>query len=396
MAGMTAHNKRDYYDVLGVKQEATPEEIKKAYRRLAMEHHPDRNGGSKEAEEKFKELAEAYEVLSDKDNRDRYDRYGFEGLKGVPVTDFSSFEQIFDAFGDIFGGGGRGGGGGAFGGGGGIFEQLFGLGRSSSRTHAGPRPGASLKVELEIDFIEAAKGCEKALELKRHEPCEKCGGTGAKAGTKPKRCPYCGGAGEVAHTQGFFSIRTTCPSCRGQGTTIEDPCGKCKGSGHVGTKKEISVKVPAGVEDGSRLRVSGEGEPGHGGGPPGDLYVFLGVHPHEFFERHGQDVLCEVPITFAQAALGATVKVPTIEGAADLDVPRGTQPGSVLRMPGRGFADVRGRGRAGDQLVRLVVEVPRRLTARQEEVLRELAAIDEKEVGGRRKGFLDKLKDWLG
>jgi molecular chaperone DnaJ len=367
--------KRDYYEVLGVARDATPEQVKKAYRKIALETHPDRNPGNKEAEARFKEAAEAYEVLSDPERRARYDRFGHEGLRGAPHHDFSNVESIFEAFGDIFGGT--------------AFEDFFGFGR---RARAGPRPGASLKVEVELDFFEAARGCDKLIDVHRQEPCEKCGGSGAKPGTRPVTCKTCGGRGEIAQTQGFFSIRTTCPRCRGQGQSIEAPCSACRGSGVVARRRELKVKIPAGVDDGTRLRIPGEGEAGAMGGPRGDLYVFISVRPHEFFARDGDDLACEVPITFSQAALGAKVRVPTLEGTEEIEIPRGTQSGSVFRLAGRGFPHLRGYGR-GDELVRVVVETPKSLSKRQEELLRELAALDDKEVSGRRKSFLEKIKD---
>ncbi len=368
--------KRDYYVVLGVEKTATVEQIKKAYRRCAMEWHPDRNPGNKEAEDKFKEAAEAYEVLQDEEKRARYDRFGHEGLRGAPQHDFSNFESIFEVFGDIFGGAGGG--------------DFFGFGRRA----AGPRPGSSLKVEIELDFLEAARGCEKTVEIRRAEPCETCKGTGARPGSKAATCATCGGRGEVSASQGFFQIRTTCPTCGGQGSRIEKPCGDCAGQGAQRRRREIKVRIPAGVEDGTRMRVSGEGEVGARGGARGDLYVFLSVRPHDFFGREGDDLLCEVPITFPQAALGTTAKVPTLDGTEDLEVPRGTQSGTVFRLTGRGFQNVRGYGR-GDELVRVVIETPRRLTKRQEELLRELAQHDETEVAERRRSFLDKLKDFV-
>lgn len=372
-----AQAKRDHYEVLGVAKDATPEQIKKAYRKCAMEFHPDRNPGNAEAEQRFKEAAEAYEVLSDAEKRGRYDRFGHEGLRGAPQHDFSNFESIFEVFGDLFGGGGGAG-------------DFFGFGRR----RAGPRPGASLKVELELDFLEAAKGCEKVVEIRRGEPCETCKGTGAKPGTKPVSCSTCGGRGEVAATQGFFQIRTTCPSCGGQGVRIEKPCGDCGGEGSKRKKREIKIRIPAGVEDGTRMRVGGEGEAGPMGGPRGDLFVFLSVRPHEFFGRDGDDLVCEVPITFPQAALGARVRVPTLAGTEEIDVPRGTQSGTVFRLAGRGFRSLRGYGN-GDELVRVVVETPKRLGKRQEELLRELAALDENDVAERRRSFLDKLKEFV-
>ncbi len=358
--------KRDYYEVLGVPRDATAEQIKKAYRKIALETHPDRNPGNKEAEERFKEAAEAYEVLSDPEKRARYDRYGHAGVRGEPLHDFSNVESIFEAFSDIFGGT--------------AFEDLFGFGRGRAR--ARPRPGPSLKVEVELDFIEAAKGCDKTIELRRQESCEKCHGSGARSGTKPGTCRTCGGRGEIAQTQGFFSIRTTCPRCRGMGQTIETPCPECRGTGTVARKRELKV----------RIRIRGEGEAGALGCPRGDLYVFITVRPHEFFERDGDDLVCEVPITFPQAALGARIEVPTLDGREEIEIPRGTQSGTVFRLAGRGFPHLRGYGR-GDELVRVVVETPRALSKRQEELLRELAALDEKEVSGRRKSFLEKIKE---
>jgi len=367
--------KRDYYEVLGVAKDASPDDVKKAFRKLAKELHPDRNPGNKEAEEKFKEAAEAYEVLSDPEKRGRYDQFGHEGLRGVPTHGFQNFEEIFESFGDLFGGGG------------GIFEGLFGGGARRS----GPRRGASLKVELVLEFIEACKGTKKTIELRRAELCEECQGSGARAGSRPKTCELCGGRGEVIQSSGFFQVRTTCPACGGAGQTITDPCGKCNGRGRIPKKREIEVNIPAGVDDGTRVRISGEGEPGDKGGPPGDLFCYIAVKPHEFFERHENDILLELPITFSQAALGTSLDVPTIEGKREIEVKAGTQSGDVLKIRGAGVQDPRGYGK-GDQLVRVVVEVPRKLTKRQEELLREFASTEEANVSARRKSFLDKFK----
>lgn len=372
---MPVSEKRDYYEVLGVARDATQEQIKKAYRKCAMEFHPDRNPGNTEAERKFKEAAEAYETLSDSDKRSRYDRFGHEGLRGTQGHDFSNFESIFDVFGDIFGGGGA---------------DFFGFGRR----HGGPRPGASLKVEIELDFLEAARGCEKTVEIRRAEPCESCKGSGARPGTQAATCKTCGGRGEVAMQQGFFQVRTTCPTCGGQGTRVEKPCAECEGQGTRKKRREIKIRIPAGVEDGTRMRVGGEGEAGLQGGPRGDLYVFLTARPHDFFGRDGEDLTCEVPITFPQAALGAKIQVPMLDGTEEIEVPRGTQSGTVFRLSGRGFQSLRGYGK-GDLLVRVVVETPRRLSKRQEELLRELAKLDETDVAERRKSFLEKLKEFV-
>ncbi|GIW70467.1 MAG: chaperone protein DnaJ [Planctomycetota bacterium] len=372
-----ATEKRDYYEVLGVPRNATPQELKKAYRRIALATHPDRNPGDKEAEARFKEAAEAYEVLSDPEKRARYDRFGHEGLRAAGAApDFSSFESIFEAFGDIFGGG---------------FEGIFGFGAGRRGRRRAARPGANLKVELTLDFLEAAQGCEKVITIRRGEPCDRCGGGGAAPGSSPRACGTCGGRGEITRTQGFFALRTTCPVCAGQGQVIDEPCRGCGGSGLVEAEREIQIRVPPGVEDGTRMRLAGEGEAGPHGGPRGDLYVFVSVRPHELFERHGDDIVCEVPITFAQAALGARIRVPTLEGSEEIEVPPGTQSHTVVRLAGRGIPHLRGYGR-GDQLVRLVVEVPRRLSKRQEELVRELAALDDSEVSPRRRSFLEKIK----
>ncbi|HZV01807.1 MAG TPA: DnaJ C-terminal domain-containing protein, partial [Planctomycetota bacterium] len=268
-----------------------------------------------------------------------------------------------------------------------IFEGLFGGGMR----RGGPRRGASLKVELVLEFLEAAKGVKRTIELRRAEPCEECGGSGGRAGSKPKTCDLCGGRGEVIQSSGFFQVRTGCPKCGGAGEVVADPCPKCDGRGRIPKKREIEVNVPAGVDDGTRVRISGEGEAGDKGGPPGDLFCYITVKPHEFFERHENDILLEVPITFSQAALGTTLDVPTIEGKRQVEVKPGTQSGDVLKIRGAGVPDPRGYGK-GDQLVRVVVEVPRKLTPKQEELLRELAKIEEANVSARRKSFLSKFK----
>jgi len=372
---------RDYYEVLGVDRGATQDEIKKAYKKLAFKYHPDRNPDDAEAEEKFKELGNAYEVLSNAELRERYDRFGHEGLSGAGFQGFASAEDVQRAFGDIFGD--------LFGGGGGIFGQLFGFGGGGSRQR-GPRRGVSLKLDLVIEFEEMAAGVEKTIELARHDSCGDCKGTGAKAGTKPSTCPGCGGAGQVFRSAGAFSLRQGCPRCGGTGQVITDPCAACKGEGQVPARKTITLRIPAGIEDGERLRVSGQGEPGEWGGPRGDLYVDVHVRPHPVFQREGPHVLCELPITFSQAALGADVEVPTLKGPHRLKVPKGTQSGEILRMRGMGMADPR-TGRPGDQLVQLIVEVPRKLTKKQEQLLRELAGHEDTPGTARKRGFFESL-----
>jgi molecular chaperone DnaJ len=371
-----AENKRDYYEVLGVGRDARQEDIKKAYRSAALKHHPDRNPGNKEAEEEFKEAAEAYEVLSDSEKRQLYDRFGHEGLRGHGPS-FTSVEDIFDYFGDVFGGG--------------IFGSLFGQGRRGGR--AGPRAGRSLKIEVELTFKEVYSGIEKEITLKRRERCETCKGTGAKAGTEKADCHVCHGRGEILQSQGFFRIRTTCPNCGGTGKVIKDPCKKCKGSGTVPVTRTITVKIPAGIEDGARLRIAGEGDPGEPGAPNGDLFCFITVKGHKYFIRHGDNIVTELNVSMTQAALGAEFEVPTVDDrTAVLRVPRGTQTGDVLRLAGMGFPNIRGYGR-GDHLIRIVVQIPKKLSARQEDLLREFAEIEGISVKKPAKSLFRKVRN---
>ena len=345
--------RRDYYEILGVDQSASDDDVKKSYRRLAMQYHPDRNPGDKKAEEKFKEAAEAYEVLRDAEKRKIYDRYGHEGINGTGFRGFSGFDDIFTNFSDIF-------------------EDVFGFSGARTRTRSSVRQGADLRYDLKISFMDAVKGTSTQIELEKLERCTECSGTGAAAGTQPESCPRCAGRGTVTQSSGFFTISTTCPQCRGAGRVIKNPCKGCFGTGKARSRKIVSLKIPAGVETGSRLRLRGEGEEGDFGGPSGDLYVFIHVEPHEFFDRDGYDILCQIPISITQAALGATLEVPTVEGKESMKVPRGTQSGRVFRLKNKGVAHLKGLGR-GDQVVQVLVKIPTNLTRKQEDLLKEFA-----------------------
>lgn len=364
---------RDYYEVLGVDRNASKEEIRRAFRRLALKYHPDRNPGDKEAEQKFKEAAEAYEVLGDDEKRARYDRYGKEGVSGR-VRDFSTFDDIFSAFSDIFGEG--------------FFGEFFGR---MSR----PEPeGVSLRCELDVTLEEVAEGTTKKLRITRNEPCMDCRGTGARGGTSFAVCSMCRGAGSIVRSVGFLTMRSVCGRCGGAGRVVKSSCQRCRGTGKVESEAEVSVDVPAGIEDGTRIRIPGEGEAETPGGPRGDLYCYVRVKPHQHFVREGDNIVCEVPITFPQAALGAELEMPTLRGRAKVVIPPGTQGGDIIRLRGEGLPNLR-TGRKGDLLAKVVIEVPKRLTKRQEELLRELAAAEEAEVSPKRKGFLEWLRERL-
>ncbi|WP_422444122.1 molecular chaperone DnaJ [Thermoanaerobacterium sp. DL9XJH110] len=380
--------KKDYYEILGVSRDASEEEIKRAYRKLARQYHPDVNKDDKDAAEKFKEINEAYEVLKDPEKRARYDQFGHAG---VGQGGFESGN--FGDFGDF----------GNFGGFGGdffedIFENFFGGGFGQSRRHA-PVRGADVRYDLEISLEEAALGAEKEIEIHRMERCDRCQGTGAKPGTRPRTCPACGGSGQVKNVQntafGRFVNITTCSRCRGQGVIIEEPCPQCHGNGQVRVGRKIKVKIPAGVDTGSRLRMSGEGEPGERGGPPGDLYVIIRVKPHKLFTRQGDDLIYEAPISFVQAALGDEIEVPTLEEKVKLKIPEGTQPGTMFRIKGKGIPHLRGYGR-GDLHVRVNVVIPKKLNEKQKEILRKFAEVSGEELKQQPRGFFDKMKDAFG
>ncbi|MFQ6005652.1 MAG: molecular chaperone DnaJ [Woeseia sp.] len=340
--------KRDYYEILGVTKNASADDIKKSYRRLAMKHHPDRNKDDSDAERKFKEAKEAYEILSDSDKRAAYDRFGHDGLRGGPAGGGFSAEGFGDIFGDVFG-------------------DIFGGGR---RRRTQVFRGADLGYELRLDLEQAVSGDSITIEVPTQVSCEACGGNGAEKGTDPVTCMTCGGSGQVRMQQGFFSIQQTCPACKGAGTVITNPCGTCHGRGRVSKTKILSVKVPDGVEDGDRIRLTGEGEAGRNGGPPGDLYVEIRVNPHKIFQRDGADLSCEVPISFGTAALGGEVKLPTLDGHVSLKIPAGTQSGKSFRLRGKGVKTVRDR-RKGDLFARVAVETPVNLTSEQQSVLRQ-------------------------
>ena len=352
--------KRDYYEILDVSRDASEDELKKSYRRLALKYHPDRNPNDPVAEEKFKEAAEAYDVLNDPEKRGLYDRYGHDGLQGAGFQGFGGAEDVFSSFGSIF-------------------EELFGFGggRRSGRTAA--RTGADLRYDVQISLEEVVSGAEKMLEFDKTETCIQCLGKRTAPGTQPATCNTCGGIGQVERRQGFFAMRTTCPQCRGQGVIITDPCPECRGLGLVQTPKKLSVKIPPGMDESSRLRLTGEGEEGTNGGAPGDLYVVVHVAPHDTFERDGVNVHCEVTVSFSQAALGADVEVPSLYGPKTLTVPRGTQSRDTLVLRGCGVPLVRGGGR-GDQIAHIAVRTPTRLSERQEELLREFAALNGESI----------------
>lgn len=372
--------KRDYYEVLEVERTATVEVIKKSYRKLAAKYHPDRNPGDEEAIVRFKEAAEAFDVLSNPDKRSRYDRFGHDAVSGAAGAgqQFHDVQDIMDAFGDLFGD--------LFGGSGG------GRRRGGGGTRA--RRGDSLRTSLTIDLADAAVGCVRDLQITRHVACETCEGSGAKPGTSPVTCDYCGGRGQVIQSQGFFRMQTTCPACRGAGSVIREKCGDCRGAGQVEREFSLEVKVPGGVDTGMQLCLRGEGDPGFQGGPAGDLYVDIHVKPHRFFQRDGKNLVCEIPITFSQAALGTEVEIPLLSGRHTVSISAGTQPGEVIRMRGMGLPDVHG-GSRGDLLAQIHVEVPKKLTRKQEELLREFAELEDRHVGPRRKGFFEQVKEFF-
>ena len=379
-------SKRDYYEVLGVEREATEPQIKSAYRKLALKHHPDRNPGDREAEERFKEAAEAYAVLADREKRSLYDRFGHAGVSGpgggagFDPTIFADFSDIFAGLGETFG-----------------FGDIFG----ARRRRGGPQRGADLRYDLEITFAESAQGTDTTIQIPREETCETCNGSGAAAGTSPETCGQCRGSGQLRYQQGFLTVARPCPNCRGTGKTIAKPCHSCRGAGRVARDRKLTVKIPPGISPGQRLRLHAEGEHGSAGGPPGDLYVVVHVQEHHFFHREGDDLFCELPIGFPTLALGGSVKVPTLNGREDLHIPAGTQPGARFRIRGKGMPNVSGRGH-GDLHVIANVAVPKKLTKEQKHLLEELskslppqdADLERGDTGD--KPFFERVKDIFG
>jgi len=359
--------KRDYYEVLGVGRDAGDAEIKSSYRKLALKYHPDRNPGDQEAEDNFKEAAEAYGVLSDSQKRNIYDQFGHQGLEGSGFSGFGGFEDIFSSFGDIF-------------------EDFFGFG-SGRRSGSRVQRGADLRYDLNISFMEAAFGTETEIDLNKMETCTECQGSRCAPGTEPETCSYCQGTGQVSRNQGFFTVRTTCPHCRGNGQSIPHPCGFCNGSGQTRIRKKVAVKIPAGVDAGSRLRLTGEGEAGPQGGPQGDLYVFINVESHEFFKRDNTHVICQIPVSFVQASIGDSLEIPTLNGHKMLDIPKGTQYGDIFRFKGEGIPSLR-NGARGDQIIQVVIKTPTHLNKKQESLLKEFSRIESNKLTSKLKNIL--------
>ena len=382
-------SKRDYYEILSVERTATDGEIKSAYRKLALKYHPDRNPGDKQAEERFKECAEAYAVLADSEKRAAYDRFGHAGVAsaagagGFDPSVFTGFEDILGGLGDIFG-----------------FGDLFGGGRR----RGGPQRGRDLRYDLEISFEESSQGAETSIQIPREENCDSCKGSGAAPGTQPTICNMCRGQGQVRTQQGFFTVARTCPQCRGNGKTISKPCTTCRGAGRVAKERKITVKIPAGIATGQQLRLQGEGEAGFAGGPPGSLYVVIQVQEHEFFRRDGMNLFCEVPVNFTTVVMGGEIEVPTLDGIETVKVPEGTQTGTTLRLRGKGMPDVNGRGR-GDIFATVQVRTPKKLNKEQRQAIEQLSKVLPRDKFEPRKrddehqeerNLFDRMKDMFG
>jgi molecular chaperone DnaJ len=368
----TMASKRDYYEVLNVKREASDKEIAASYRKLAVKYHPDANPGDAEAVLKFKEAAEAYEVLSDGDKRARYDRFGHQGVEQFGQQ-FGDVNDIFEAFGDIF-------------------SEMFG--GAQRRGGRRVRRGADVRCDVSLSLEEAASGVSRSVDFSRSKACDKCHGSGSKPGSQRAQCRRCGGHGQIVQSAGILRVQTTCPTCQGAGSIITDPCDACRGHGYIKERTKLDVNIPPGVDDGMRVRLAGFGEPSPDGGPPGDAYCFVAVKKHKLFQRDGTHLILQMPITYSQAALGATIEVPTLAGPHNLVIPPGSQSGEVFRVRGRGMPDVRG-GASGDLHVQTFIEVPKRLTSSQERLLRELAEVEQTEVSPHRKSFLERIRDYF-
>lgn len=367
---------RDYYEILGVARDADAETIKKSYRKLAMQYHPDRNPGNKEAEDKFREAAEAYEILSSSEKRSQYDRFGHQAFRqGAGAGGFANAEDIFSQFGDIFGD---------------IFGMGAGMGGAQSRSRkSGPRRGSDLRYLAEIHLEDVLSGIEKEISFEVEESCSACHGHGAEAGSKPVTCTTCGGSGQVVTRQGFFTMATTCPTCRGQGTKVDKPCKSCHGSGRQPVKRKIRVNIPAGVDTGTRLRVASEGEGGFQGGPPGDLFVEIRVRDHDLFQRDGDDLYAELEVPYVQMILGAELEVKTLEGDKNVDLPKGFQPGELLKVSGQGLPSLRG-SRRGDLYYKIQVAMPEKVSKEEEKWLREIAQLKGLKIRPEKSGLFGK------
>ncbi len=381
----------NYYQLLGISRNATQDEIKKAYRQSALKNHPDRNPGDPEAEKRFKLISEAYEVLSDEQKRQLYDQYGEEAARGFAGaggghTGFASMEEALRTFMGAFGGGGSGGGS--------MFDSIFGFEGGGEGGDSFARQGASKKMSLSLEFEEAIRGVEKEVLLSNYATCSRCSGLGAASADKILSCKRCRGSGQIHQTRGFFSVTAPCPECHGRGKTISEFCPECSGQGRIKKKEKLSIRIPAGIADGMRIRMSGHGDAGEGGGPPGDLYVHIQVKPHEFFQRgEGDDISLELPLSFSEAALGCSKTVPSPRGrSCRLTIPEGTQTHKLFRIRGEGAPDVNGRGISGDLLVRVIVETPVHLTAKQKELLESFSSLETDQNSPRKRSFLDKLK----
>ncbi|HKL01619.1 MAG TPA: molecular chaperone DnaJ [Desulfotignum sp.] len=364
--------KRDYYEILGVARDADKVILKKAYRKLAIKYHPDKNPDDKEAVEKFKEASEAYEVLTNDNKRHIYDQFGHQGLEGAGHSGPSGFEDIFSSFGDIF-------------------EDFFGFGGARGGRGTRVQRGADLRYNMTIDFMEAAFGTEKTVSIPRLTACDECGGNGARPGTEAETCTHCRGSGQFIQSQGFFKVKTTCPYCKGRGNVIADPCPKCVGAGRVEVTRKVQVKIPAGVDVGSKLRLTGEGEASPStDGPAGDLYVVINVKPHKFFQRDGSDIICAIDISFAQAALGDEITVPTLVGEEKFTIPKGTQFGDSFRLQGEGIASLR-TGRRGDQIIKVIIKTPTKLTSKQKELLKQFDKLDANKISNKLKNLFKNI-----